>query len=140
MKLPKEYLIISMIVNFILLLLICCFARAEEIPVLTVAYEGSSEIYAGQVAIANTIKTRSLQRNLSFEKVCLQPYQFSCWKNGKPTQSRKLTAKELETARKAWNQAEVWKYNHYARHDCKPAWIKASKKQVRIGNHIFYKL
>lgn len=140
MKISKQYLIMSMIVNFILLLLFCCLARAESIPVLTVAYEGSSETFDGQKAIASTIKARMMERKQTAEQICLAKYQFSCWKDGKPTQKRKLTQKELETARKAWNEAQAWEYNHYARHDCKPSWIKASKKHVRIGSHIFYKL
>ena len=136
------YVIGSIILSGLILLFAVC-AHAEEgipIPVLTIAYESSDQPFEGQMAVAATIKSRMAQRHQTAEQVCLAPYQFSCWKNGKPTQKRKLNQKEIDTAYVAWQSAIPWEYNHYCRWDSNPSWAKAAKKQLRLGQHIFYQL
>ena len=136
----KFYLIASITVNLIFALcVVCC---ANDIAIKTIAYEGSSQSMAGQIAIASVIKTRMIQRHQTSTAVCKAPYQFSCWnpKTGAPTQRRKLTPIEMEVARQAWNQARPRKYNHYCRWDVKPYWIKSAKSSERIGDHVFYEL
>lgn len=115
-------------------------AHADETAILTIAYEASGQPLEGQIAVASVIKTRMATTGKSAREVVLKPYQFSCWKNGKPAQKRKLTQKELLSARKAWEQAKSGLYNHYCRHDCRPSWAKSAKKSVRIGDHVFYKI
>jgi spore germination cell wall hydrolase CwlJ-like protein len=112
----------------------------EEKVLQTIAYEASDQSLKGQIAVASTIKRRMVERNKAATEIVLQPYQFSCWKNGKPTQKRKIKQSELNVARKAWALAKPWKYNHYCRFDCKPSWIKKAKSKLRIGEHVFYEL
>ena len=106
----------------------------------TIVYEASSQSLEGQIAVASVIKTRMKQRRKTAVEVVLQPKQFSCWSNGKPTQSRTIKEKELAVARKAWSLAKPDKFNHYARYDCNPYWAKKAKSKIRIGDHVFYEL
>lgn len=121
-------------------ILLFCVAAGADVVTETIAYEASSEPLKGQIAVASVIKTRMAERGKSAEEVVLQPYQFSCWKDGEPTQGRELTDKELENALVAWEQARVWKYNHYAVVGCDPYWIREAKSKTQIGNHVFYEL
>ena len=138
----KFYLIASTIVNALVILLVCSLARADEVAIRTIVYEGSNQSIEGQVAIASVIKTRMVQRHLTAKNVCKQAWQFSCWhpKTGKATQQRRITDKERAKAKQAWDIAVPGKYNHYCRYDVKPAWTKAAKSSVRIGDHVFYEL
>lgn len=112
-----------------------------QIVYQTIAYESSGESFEGQVAVASVIKTRAFKRHLSAKEVCLQAHQFSAWDvNGNPTQKRKLTSKEIESAKKAWEQAKVWQFNHYHTTNIKPSWAKYSVEAVIIGSHIFHRL
>lgn len=106
----------------------------------TIVYEASGESIVGQIAVASVIKTRMKQRRKTAIEVVIEPHQFSCWHDGKPTQSRRIRGSEAKTALEAWNAAKPGKYNHYARYDCKPYWAKDAKSSQRIGNHIFYQL
>jgi hypothetical protein len=140
-------LLLSLMCLFLLILQRCGYGQTGPIhvpvpgiPVLTIAYEASGETLEGQVAVASVIKTRMRERGQTAEEVCLAPHQFSCWRDGKPAQLRELRQKELKTAQKAWTQAKAGPYNHYCRYDCKPYWVKAAKRSVRIGDHIFYEL
>lgn len=134
----KTFLALLMVGLFCLL--ICVESRASEIAILTIAYEASSQPIEGQIAVASVIKTRMAETGKTADEVVLKPKQFSCWANGKPVQSRKLSQREIEQARKAWEAARPGKYNHYARHDCKPYWIKSAKLSERICDHVFYRL
>jgi hypothetical protein len=139
------YVIPVIIISLLALLFIVmrpAEVKADEIAIQTIAYEARGETFEGQVAVASVIKKRMEEKNKTAEQVVLQPHQFSCWhpKTHKPTQKAKLSAKALETARKAWETATADIYNHYARYDCKPSWIKSSKQSKRINNHIFYQL
>jgi len=134
--------VIGMGIMALAVLFMAAAAQADETAILTVAYEASCQSFEGQVAVASVIKTRMAESRKSAREVVLKPKQFSCWnpKTGKPTQKRKLTQKEISLARKAWEAARAGSYNHYCRHDCKPAWAKSAKKSVRIGDHVFYKI
>lgn len=46
---------------------------------LTVWAESRSEPVEGQVAVAWVIKNRAARRRQTIQKVCLAPWQFSCW-------------------------------------------------------------
>lgn len=50
-----------------------------EILALTIYGEARGESLDGKAAVANVIINRSVARQLSIKKVCLQPKQFSCW-------------------------------------------------------------
>ena len=114
----------------------------SEAAIQTIAYEASGESYEGQVAVANTIKTRMEKRNQTAEQVVKAPYQFSCWcpKTGKPTQRRKLSKREIDTARRAWEEAKVWQYDHYAHVSVDNYWTKTRVEEVVIGRHRFMRL
>ena len=115
-------------------------AFCDSYVVRTIAYEGSNQTFLGQKMISGVIKQRMKERNRTSKQVVLRKSQFSCWKNGKPTQKRRLKAKELSIAKRAWKEGKAEGYNHYCRYDVKPFWIKSAKRSKRIGSHIFYKL
>lgn len=133
-------IVIYLCLAALIMLFISRPAKADEIAIQTVAYEASSQPFAGQVAVASVIKTRMAETGKDARQVCLKPYQFSCWKNGRPTQKRRLTNKEIKTARAAWNEAQPGSYNHYCRFDCRPRWTAHAKKTARIEDHVFYQL
>ena len=124
----------------ILFLFLASIAYADESAIKTIAYEARGESLEGQIMVASVIKTRMDQSKRTAREVVFKPYQFSCWKDGKPSQKAKLSQKAINTASRAWNEAKVGKYNHYCRYDCRPSWIKAAKSSLRVGNHIFYEL
>ena len=134
----KHYVIMFLIMSMFLLICLVSGCLADVV-IDTIAYESSGETFQGQIAVSGVIKQRAIDRKLSHEAVVLQRKQFSCWKDGKPTQKRKLTPVELATAKKAWDEAKAEGYNHYHTVNVMPYWAKG-KQGIRIGNHIFYKL
>ena len=135
-----------------LLLVVLCVLiggeRAEaDVVIDTIAYEASGEPIKGQVLVAECIINRARERSLTLEKVCLQKSQFSCWMDGKPTQRRRLTSKELTTAANALRMAYESKTgtNLYMRSDCKPKWLREALRDERVmelmtvGAHTFYR-
>jgi spore germination cell wall hydrolase CwlJ-like protein len=132
----------------ILLCLFATIARAgtpsstDEKAVLTIIFESRGESFEGQVAVASVIKTRMYIKGKTSFQIVTAPHQFSCWdKHGKPTQKHVPTAKEIETAWKAWKIATVGAYDHYYATSIKPPyWAKHCKQQKRIGRHIFCRL
>lgn len=113
----------------------------DKVVIETIAWESSGESFEGQIAVASVIKQRMIERHKTAEEIVLQPHQFSCWKDGKTTQKRKLTKKELDNARKVWELAKPDGYNHYYNYKlCSPSWAKSAKYQKKIGQHIFLKL
>ncbi len=134
--------VIGMGIMALAVLFMAAAAQADEMAILTIAYEASSQSFEAQVAVASVIKTRMAESRKSAREVVLKPKQFSCWdaKTGKPTQKRKLTETEINRARKAWEAARPGSYNHYCRHDCKPSWARSAKQSKRIEDHVFYTL
>jgi len=135
-------IVLTLSLFFIFLLLMAGEALADQDAITTIAYEASDQSLSGQVSVASVIKTRMYERNKTASQVVFQPYQFSCWhpKTHEPTQLRVLSKIELKMAERAWKVAKKGIYNHYARHDIKPYWIKSAKRRKRIGDHIFYEL
>lgn len=52
---------------------------ARAVLSLTVWGEARGEPVEGQVAVAWVIKNRAAKRKQTIQKVCLAPWQFSCW-------------------------------------------------------------
>lgn len=52
---------------------------ARAVLALTVWGEARGEPVDGQVAVAWVIKNRAARRRQTVQKVCLAPWQFSCW-------------------------------------------------------------
>lgn len=52
---------------------------ARAVLGLTVWGEARGESVEGQVAVAWVVKNRAARRKQTIQKVCLAPWQFSCW-------------------------------------------------------------
>ena len=127
--------------------------KDEEIVALTLMGEARGEGWRGLYAVACVIQKRAEERKLTPAQVCLQPKQFSCWKNKisiatcknllKTNKEKAKYAKLLaRSICKGWKlvQAFTGEANHYHANYVKPYWIKGKKPTKIIGNHIFYKL
>lgn len=103
----------------------------------TIIYESANQSLAGQVAVAKVIRNRAEERHMSFEQVCLQPKQFSCWNTSK---HRQYTSEELETAKEAWNQSATNNSiaNMYCTVNCHPSWESKVQYIETIGDHKFF--
>ena len=118
------------------------------IVALTILAESQSEGKSGMSAVACVIAQRSLNRNLTPEKVCLQKWQFSCW-NGKSEKDLDHLYKSpmadwalyLEENIHSMNRAKVGFADHYYADWIKaPYWTKGQKPVAVIGQHKFYRL
>lgn len=129
----------------------------------TIAMEGRSESYDGQLAIADVLINRLLRPKYfkceTLWEVCHKPLQFSCWNNspdrnleivmampiGHPMMITAFAA--ITTALRRFS-AEGWLKNtnfsggadHYHTHAVNPNWADKTKITRVIGSHIFYKL
>ena len=146
----------------------CCLSTQAESPqsheakiiALTLLGEARGEGEIGMYAVACVIKQRSLDRNLSLLKVCLERKQFSCW-NSKRNLDSLLKSTSAPYAVGLANhlaggggvQRSYVKYaNHYCTLKTKPYWafktvVKDGKKikipinPVKIiNNHKFFKI
>lgn len=117
----------------------------DLIPIQTIYLEARGESLEGKIAIAEVIRNRAFKRGLSFEAVCLQPKQFSCWnepkKNAKEALSR-MSAKEYHEAARAWHESEfsslIGGADHYYNPKlCSPKWAKKLNEVKTIGQHRF---
>lgn len=120
----------------------------KEIIALTLLGEARGEGQAGMYAVACVIVQRSIERNLTPRKVCLQSEQFECW-NPKKSLNHLLKSKSAPYALKlsesivagVMPDRKFVKYaNHYCNLNCNPYWIKGIKPVIVIGKHKFYKL
>lgn len=137
---PSKWEVMFVGLIFILLMFLALTLQAEAQVIETIVYESSGESLKAQIAVASVIKTRMKERRQTAIEVVLADKQFSCWKDGLPTQSRRITTKERKQAQLAWDMAEVGEYNHYAHYRVSNYWIRKAKKIIRIGLHNFYKL
>lgn len=133
-----SFILLGVIIMYALFSAIYC-AFADDTAILTIAYEASGESLEAQILVARCIITRSKQRKMSYEAVCKQKWQFSCWNKGAKLKPR--TKAELERARQAWQEALKRKevITHYHDTSVKPYWIKSMKFVCRIGKLLFYK-
>jgi spore germination cell wall hydrolase CwlJ-like protein len=115
----------------------------DPITISTIAYEASGSPFQAQVLVAKCIRQRAQERHLTERHVCLEPSQFSCWRKGRPTQSRKLTEKELLTAKRAYEVAKDChiEVNMYHDTSIRPSWSFSKKVMFvqQIGTLRFYK-
>lgn len=134
------YALLAIIGIIILLWAFLPEAQAEELNIVieTIAREASSESLEAQIMVARVIITRAEERGLTYEQVCLQPYQFSCWNKGVTQKER--TKAEIEKAKKAWELAlrRDERVTHYHDLSVKPYWIKSMKFIRQIGRLRFY--
>ena len=129
----------------------------QEVVAITILGEARGEGQCGMYAVAAVISQRSLNRQLSPRKVCLQNryvrrngvrkliWQFSCWGTGKSLRDllREPQAKyamSLASNIKEIDRSYTWNADHYHNNKVKPYWLNITKKTKIINNHIFYKL
>ena len=122
---------------------------ADHAVALTLLAEARGEGERGMAAVACVIRQRAEERGLSFEQVCLQKWQFSCW-NGKDAKDLKHLLKEPQAQFALWLEANMDKLkpealgyaNHYHATWMKqlPYWAEGETPVKIVGQHAFYKL
>lgn len=115
----------------------------------TLYFEARGENPRGLQAVATVIYNRAKNTGKTFEAVCLQPFQFSCWKRPK---TRKITPKtpsdvkayklclEIEKELLTGKFKPLGDWTHYYNPRlCSPNWAIHGQNKTQIGNHIFLK-
>jgi len=116
---------------------------------LTIWAEARGEPWAGKLAVASVIVNRARERDLTWEQVCFQPKQFSCWNNGGKKLWKQYETGECER-NPAWRECvkivrmlidgilPATKFNHYHNPQLyQPAWAQKLRNVKQIGNHVF---
>jgi hypothetical protein len=112
--------------------------------------EARGEGWVGMQAVINVVMNRVQQSGWDIERVCLAPYQFSCWNAGDPNRA-KLTAVGTDDPqyREALTLAQdsaahaLADMTHGADHyftGTVPSWAKGVEPVAVIGHHQFYRL
>jgi spore germination cell wall hydrolase CwlJ-like protein len=123
----------------------------SDIVTLTILAEARGEGEDGMSAVAQVILNRSRERGISCAKVCVQPWQFSCFNGNKPTIERLNKFKNSHVYEIASHLAASLNFdrdvmpgftaNHYYAHSTiKPPYWAKGQKGVKIKNHTFYTL
>lgn len=134
---------------FSIFILACALKAQAGIIADTLYLEARGEGEHGQRAVATVIYNRAQNTGKTFEAVCLQPFQFSCWNASK---TRKITPKTRSDA-KAYelclaiekelltgNFEPLGEWTHYYNPRlCSPKWARDGQNKTQIGNHIFLK-
>ena len=134
---------------FSIFILVCALKAQAGIVADTIYMEARGEGEHGQRAVATVIYNRAKNTGKTFEAVCLQPFQFSCWNASK---TRKITPrtrsdtkayelclaieKELLTGK--FEPLGEWTH-YYNPRLCNPKWARDGQDKTQIGNHIFLK-
>lgn len=133
------------------------FTQEElDLVVRTLACESPYEPLSGIRAVAHVIKTRVETRNLSYEQVVKEPWQFSCWNSHIPRRLIQLRDEPREALGTERYNALKWiamgvmsgdlsdpfpgadlYYSHCSIRP--PFWVYQSEFLGRIGCHSFYK-
>jgi spore germination cell wall hydrolase CwlJ-like protein len=126
-----------------------------DIMAKTIWGEARGEELAGQIAVAWVIRNRAerywagrlVGMPGAVAKVCLQPWQFSCWNENDPNYAKllRLAPETYETqreiARRVLDGTAMDPTNgsdHYHTTGVAPAWKDSMKQEAAIGNHLFY--
>lgn len=134
---------------FSIFILACALKAQAGIIADTLYMEARGEGEHGQRAVATVIYNRAKNTGKTFEAVCLQPFQFSCWNASK---TRKIAPKTRSDA-KAYelclaiekelltgNFEPLGEWTHYYNPRlCSPKWARDGQNKTQIGNHIFLK-
>lgn len=132
-------------------------ANDAQILAATIWGEARGEQLLGQIAVGCVIRNRSLDHRWpnSIKRVCLQPYQFSCWLPKDPNSSKMIDLLHSNDnyifGQCLWIadgiihgglQEDVSSgANHYfADSIMPPHWASPSKFVKKVGHHRFYKL
>ena len=134
---------------FSIFILACALKAQAGIIADTLYLEARGEKPRGIRAVATVIYNRAKNTGKTFEAVCLQPFQFSCWNASK---TRKIAPKTRSDA-KAYglclaiekelltgNFEPLGEWTHYYNPRlCSPKWARDGQNKTQIGNHIFLK-
>ena len=115
----------------------------------TLYLEARGENPRGLRAVATVVYNRAKNTGKTFEAVCLQPFQFSCWN---ASRKRKIAPRRRSDV-KAYNlclqiENELLKGNfkplgdwthYYNPRLCSPKWARGVES-VQIGSHVFLTL
>jgi N-acetylmuramoyl-L-alanine amidase len=127
--------------------------KEQEIVAKTILAEARGEGRAGMYSVACCLKIRAERRNRSLTRVCLQPYQFSCWNVGDPNRNKMDSFLKLPQAKYAillaknmgklntkfigradhYMTVKLWKTNRIK-------WARGEKPVAFAGNHVFFRL
>ena len=115
----------------------------------TLYLEARGENPRGLRAVATVVHNRAKNTGKTFEAVCLQPFQFSCWNTPK---TRKIAPKTRSDAKAYGTSLAIEKellmgdfeplgeWTHYYNPRlCSPKWARYGQSKTQIGNHIFLK-
>ena len=125
--------------------------RKEEIVAITLLGEARGEGERGMYAVASTISQRMKNRALTGKKVCLEPWQFSCWNKNDPNRAKLPTllrnspqrhyALRLADNISRLDRSYTKNADHYIhKNSKKPKHLRGKKPVIVIGAHAFYKL
>jgi N-acetylmuramoyl-L-alanine amidase len=117
------------------------------ITALTLYREARGESAEGRRAVLHTILNRVQDKRWpdSPARVCLQPWQFSCFNRNDPNASIIPSPDDL-VFQKCCELVEnpgddpTGGANHYCTTAVKPKWADPAKVTARIGGHVFYRL
>ena len=133
-------------------------AKDIDIVAKTLWGEARGEGEQGMRAVAWVIRNRAMDDRWPDAplKVCLQPWQFSCWNKEDPNLSklRQLDFSDPNYARAYAVAADVLTTstqcdptkgaNHYLarwlHNSSPPRWVRSGEKTDTIGEHVFFKL
>ena len=134
---------------FSIFILVCALKAQAGIIADTLYMEARGEGEHGQRAVATVIYNRSQNTGKTFEAVCLQPFQFSCWN---ASRKRKITPKgrsdvkaytlclQIENELLKGNFKPLGDWTHYYNPRlCSPKWARGVEC-VQIGSHVFLTL
>jgi len=131
-------------------------SRAALVLARTIYGEARGESWQGKQAVANVVMNRVKSRRFpnTIERVCLQPYQFSCWNENDP--NSKIIANLQPGQNSRFNQCiEIARSaeqglltdvtggadHYYASSIAQPSWVRKSpnaRMTTQIGAHKFY--
>ena len=140
----------KLIIAIVLLLIgFVCFVKADydqTVVAATLILEAGGEYDKGSMeAVYEVIHNRSVKRNKSYDEICLQKKQFSCWNDKNIDNNIKKASQHprWDEAIKITNKKPITNYtkgaDHYHADYVNPYWAKSLVNTTKIGRHIFYK-
>lgn len=119
--------------------------NAEVVAATLILEAGGERDSRAMSAVMEVIHNRAVKRGLTYEQVCLQRLQFSCWNGVKVSTGISKAKKHTK-----WGQAlriasskVVTNYargaDHYHTLTVKPSWRLSFSQTAVIQNHIFYR-
>lgn len=123
----------------------CQGPNYSPIVAKTLYYEAGNQTEEGRKAVLSVIYNRAVERGLTFEEVCIEPKQFSCWnRKGKLADppwddAYKDCVKLAKNLQYGFKPIGPW--NHYYNPNyASPEWGHEMTCRTVIGQHVFGKL